>query len=195
MGQSFFFLMVFHLSKKLVLRILWPFRRFPRSSADSMGQRAPPNQKDHFLGSFAKQTCQSSPKRGPKTGAARKLCKIVENIWHFLTIFDDCFALCEKCREVSKIFLTIFDVAAFRRPPLRSAETSDSRVWGLSGKESGTEFASPFWLGNVVEKALEGAKRSQTRFRTPSPKVLEHQFVWIGLLELPYFWLWQWFPF
>ena len=54
------------------------------------------------------------PKRGRKTGAARKLSKNVEKyfdtFWRFLTFF----ALREKCRKVSKIFLPLFDVAPFR---------------------------------------------------------------------------------
>ena len=66
------------------------------------------------------------PKRGQKIGAARKLSKSVENCFDiFLTIFD-VFALCENCRKVSKLFLTLFDdfwrffnVAPFL---LRSAE-------------------------------------------------------------------------
>ena len=55
------------------------------------------------------QNRRESPKRGRKTGAARKLSKSVEKnvdtFWRFLTFF----ALREKRRKVSKIFLTLFD--------------------------------------------------------------------------------------
>ena len=53
---------------------------------------------------------ETPPKRGRKTGAARKLSRKVSKI--FLKLFDfflALFALCEKCRKVSKIFVTLFD--------------------------------------------------------------------------------------
>ena len=49
------------------------------------------------------------PKRGRKTGAARKLPKSVENIFDTFWRFLSFLALREKRQKVSKIFLTLFD--------------------------------------------------------------------------------------
>ena len=50
-----------------------------------------------------------APKGGWKTGAERKLSKNDENIFDAFGRFLTFFALREKCRKVSKIFLTLFD--------------------------------------------------------------------------------------
>ena len=61
------------------------------------------------------------PKRGQKTGAARKFSKSVENIFDIFWFFLTCFTLRENCRKsVENIFdtflcfVTLFDVAPFR---------------------------------------------------------------------------------
>ena len=48
-------------------------------------------------------------KRGRKKGAARKLSKSVEKLFHAFWRFLTFFALRENCRKVSKNFLTLFD--------------------------------------------------------------------------------------
>ena len=49
------------------------------------------------------------PTGGRKTGAARKLPKSVGNIFDPFCGFLTLFTLREKCRKVSKTYLTLFD--------------------------------------------------------------------------------------
>ena len=144
------------------------------------------------------------PKRGRKTGAARKLSKSVEKyfdtFWRFLTFF----ALREKCRKVSRIFLTLFDdFWRFLTWPLSAAPfcgplISRNKISSFSEMNSRKHFLDPqkkmvptvIKLETNLASHWEGVRLPQKfpelprKFSATSPEVLS-LWNWIAIQRFP----------
>ena len=120
----------------------WPFlgRKSPGEAWGGQGKKRKnrmhkkkvgPENYQKLLPVLVRNFCEFSepPKRGRKTGATRKMSKSVENIF-----------------DTSWRFLTVFDVAPFRWPLLRSADKCTERIKVTQNQAKKKKQRLTFWI-------------------------------------------------